>query len=42
MRSFVACFLMAAISIPVSYVVARCFLRGFIRIAGGRANRNVL
>jgi hypothetical protein len=42
MQNFVASVGMAAISIPVSFFLARCCLRGFIRVVSGRTHRNVL
>jgi hypothetical protein len=42
MDNVVGCILMAAITFPVSFFVARGCLRGFIRIVTGPGNRNVL
>lgn len=42
MQSFVAGVLMAGISIPVSFLLARGCLRAFVRIVNGRGGRNVL
>jgi hypothetical protein len=42
MDSFVGCVLMAAITFPVSFFVARGCLRGVIRIITGGTERDVL
>ncbi|HYW46805.1 MAG TPA: hypothetical protein VE959_28320 [Bryobacteraceae bacterium] len=42
MDNIVGCMVMAAITFPVSYWVARGCLRGVIRIVTGRGNRDVL
>jgi hypothetical protein len=38
----IGCILMAAITFPVSFLVARSCLRGVIRILNGSQNRDVL
>jgi hypothetical protein len=42
MENILACVLMAAITLPVSFFIARSCLRGVIRIVTGRENRDVL
>ena len=42
MENFLGCVLMAAITLPVSFFVARSCLRGVIRIVTGSENRDVL
>jgi len=42
MTSLLGCLLMVAITFPVSFLVARGFLRGVIRIVTGGENRDVL
>jgi len=42
MESILGCVLMMAITIPVSYVLARGCLRGLIRIVTGSERRDVL
>jgi hypothetical protein len=42
MENVLACVLMAAITFPVSFFVARSCLRGVIRLVTGSENRNVL
>ena len=42
MTSVVSCVLMAAITFPVSFFVARTCLRGVIRIVTGSEHRDVL
>jgi hypothetical protein len=42
MTSVIGCILMAAITFPVSFFVARGCLRGVIRIVTGSQNRDVL
>jgi hypothetical protein len=42
MANILGCILMAAITFPVSFWVARCCLRGVIRIVTGSENRDVL
>ena len=42
MASVVGCVLMAAVTFPVSFLVARSCLRGLIRIVTGGENRDVL
>jgi len=42
MANFLGCVLMAAITFPVSFFVARGCLRGLIRIVTGGENRDVL
>ena len=42
MQDFAARLFMAAITIPISYVAARGFLRVFVRVVNGRSRRNVL
>jgi hypothetical protein len=42
MENALGCIVMAAITFPVSFVVARSCLRGLIRIVTGGENRNVL
>jgi len=42
MESIVGCFVMAAITLPLSFFVARGCLRGIIRALGGSRNRDVL
>lgn len=38
----IGCILMAAITFPISFLVARSCLRGVIRILNGSQNRDVL
>jgi hypothetical protein len=38
----IGCILMAAITFPVSFLLARSCLRGVIRILSGSQNRDVL
>ena len=42
MQNILGCVVMAAISFPVSFFVARSCLRGVIRILNGGQNRDVL
>ena len=42
MTNIFGCLLMAAITFPVSFFVARSCLRGVIRIVTGSDNRDVL
>jgi len=42
MQSVVGCVVMAAISFPVSFFIARSCLRGVIRILNGGQNRHML
>jgi hypothetical protein len=42
MENVLACVLMAAITFPVSFLVARSCLRGVIRAMSGPQNRDVL
>lgn len=42
MQNLFACILMAAITFPVSFFVARSCLRGFLRILNGGNNRGML
>jgi hypothetical protein len=42
MQNVVGCILMIAITFPISFLVARSFLRGVIRILNGSQNRDVL
>ena len=42
MNTILSCVLMAAITFPVSFFVARSCLRGVIRIVTGEENRDVL
>jgi hypothetical protein len=42
MANALGCVLMAAITLPVSFFLARSCLRGLIRIVTGRENRDVL
>jgi len=42
MTSVLGCVLMAAITFPVSFLVARTCLRGVIRIVTGSEHRDVL
>ena len=42
MNNVVGCVLMAAITFPVSFVLARVCLRGVIRLVTGGENRDVL
>jgi hypothetical protein len=42
MDNILSCVVMAAITFPVSYVIARGCLRGVIRIVTGGEHRNVL
>ena len=42
MTSVLGCVLMAAITFPVSFVLARTCLRGVIRLVTGPGNRDVL
>jgi hypothetical protein len=42
MANVLGCILMAAITFPVSFFIARGCLRGLIRIVTGGGNRDVL
>jgi len=42
MENIVACVLMAAISLPVSYFLARSCLRGVLRFVTGTNKRHVV
>lgn len=42
MQNVFGCIAMVAITFPVSFLVARSCLRGFIRILNGGQNRDVL
>jgi hypothetical protein len=42
MENFIAWVLMAAISLPISFVVARGCLQGVMRLMSGGARRDVL
>jgi hypothetical protein len=42
MANVLACALMAVITVPVSFFIARSCLRGVIRIVTGEENRRVL
>jgi hypothetical protein len=42
MENVLGCVLMAAITLPISFFVARSCLRGLIRIVTGGENRDVL
>jgi len=42
MDNILGCVLMAAITFPLSFFIARSFLRGVIRLVTGSENRNVL
>jgi hypothetical protein len=42
MASALSCVLMAAITFPVSFFIARSCLRGVIRVITGAGNRHVL
>jgi len=42
MENFFACIVMAAITLPLSFFVARGCLRGIIRAIGGSRNRDVV
>jgi hypothetical protein len=42
MTNVLGCVAMAVITFPVSFFVARCCLRGVIRIVTGGDNRDVL
>ncbi len=42
MENVVACILMAAVSLPLSYFAARGCLRGVVRIVTGSNKRSVL
>jgi hypothetical protein len=42
MDNFFGCIVMAAVSLPLSFFVARGCLRGIIRAIGGSRNRDVL
>lgn len=42
MENVVGCIVMAAITLPLSFFVARGCLRGIIRALGGSRNRDVL
>lgn len=42
MQNILSCIAMMAITLPVSFLVARSCLRGFIRILNGGQNRDVL
>ena len=42
MQNVIACVLMAAVSLPVSYYAARTCLRGVVRLVNGSNKRNML
>jgi len=42
MQNVLGCIVMAAISFPVSFLVARTCLRGVIRILNGNQDRSML
>lgn len=42
MANVLACVVMAAVTFPISFVIARGCLRGVIRIVTGGENRHVL
>lgn len=42
MQNILACVLMAAISLPLSYFAARGCLRGVVRLVTGSSKRSVL
>jgi hypothetical protein len=42
MDNIYACILMAAVSLPVSFYLAKQFLRGVVRIVTGAERRDVL
>jgi hypothetical protein len=42
MESVLGCIVMAAVSLPLSFFVARGCLRGIVRAIGGSRNRDVL
>jgi hypothetical protein len=42
MDNVLGCVLMAVITLPVSFFIARSCLRGVIRLVTGSENRNVL
>ena len=42
MNNLLACILMAAITFPLAFLMARSCLRGVIRIVSGSSNRDVL
>ena len=42
MENVVGCIVMAAVTLPLSFFVARGCLRGFIRALGGNRNRDVV
>jgi hypothetical protein len=42
MGNILACVLMATITFPVSFFVARSCLRGVLRVVTGRENRDVV
>jgi len=42
MENLVGCIVMAAITLPLSFFVARGCLRGIIRALGGSRNRDVV
>jgi hypothetical protein len=42
MDNALGCILMAAVTFPVSFLVARACLRGVIRMVTGGSNRDVL
>ena len=42
MENIVGCLVMGAITLPLSFFVARGCLRGIIRAIGGSRNRDVL
>jgi len=42
MESFFGCIVMAAVTLPLSFFVARGCLRGIIRAIGGSRNRDVV
>ena len=42
MENIFACMLMAAITLPVSFFVARTCLNGVVRMVTGSSNRDVL
>jgi len=42
MESLIACVLMAAVSLPLSYYAARVCLRGVVRLVNGSRQRSML
>jgi hypothetical protein len=42
MENVIACVLMAAVSLPLSYYAARTCLRGVVRLVNGSKDRSML